>query len=300
MDLAHLRYFKAIVEHGSMTAAARTIGCTQPTLTAAVHRLEARFGTTLLLRSARGVSATATGLELLRHTADLLAVLERAERCIAGLENAECGSFVFGCHDSLGAYYLPGFMAHFMPAHPGIDLVLWNGASRQVYQRILDREVHFGLIVNPPAHPDLVLVDLFSDTLEIFTLTPATSLDQARRRLQEEPVVVAEGFGQSQSYLEQLGNLGVKPTRLLNCGELALVKSLTVSGIGAGVLPARVAADTPAGERALHRLHPELPRVPGRVVLAYHADLHRTRAALALKDALVAHGRELAARPPAP
>ena len=64
-------------------------------------------------------------------------------------------------------------------------------------------------------------------------------------------------------------------------------------GLGVGLLPRRVAAH---GQPGLVRLHPDLPCIPDRVFLLYRHDLHRTRAAMTLKDALVAHGRAL---PPA-
>ena len=81
------------------------------------------------------------------------------------------------------------------------------------------------------------------------------------------------------------------PTRLLSCGDLELVKSLALEGIGVALLPRRVAAYGQEGK--LVRLHPALPHFPDIICLVYRADLHRTRAAVRLKDALVAHGKKL-------
>ncbi len=55
MDTEWLRVFRVITEHTSLSAAARSLGCSQPTLSATVQRLEAHFETTLLLRTSRGV-----------------------------------------------------------------------------------------------------------------------------------------------------------------------------------------------------------------------------------------------------
>ena len=55
LELSDLRYFLTVRGSASLTAAARTLKITQPSLTAAMQRLEKHFGTTLLLRDHRGV-----------------------------------------------------------------------------------------------------------------------------------------------------------------------------------------------------------------------------------------------------
>jgi DNA-binding transcriptional LysR family regulator len=84
------------------------------------------------------------------------------------------------------------------------------------------------------------------------------------------------------------------PERRLTCGTFELVKSLTLGGVGAGVLPRRVAAY--GREGLLRRLEPSLPHVEDTVYLAHRADLHKTRAAVRLKETLVAYGRKHAAK----
>src|SRR5262252_5515908 len=127
MDLNHLRYFQAIASSGSITAAAKALHVSQPTLTVAMQNLEERLGTTLLLRDRSGVRLTATGQELLRFAADVFARVLRAVAQIRGLEKGDVGNFVIGCHESLGAYFLPAFMSSFLRKYPAIELTLWNG-----------------------------------------------------------------------------------------------------------------------------------------------------------------------------
>ena len=64
-----------------------------------------------------------------------------------------------------------------------------------------------------------------------------------------------------------------------------------MAGIGVAMLPRRVAGYGMPGK--LQRLHPSLPFIPDTICLLYRVDMHRTRAANRLKDALVAHGRAL-------
>ena len=109
--------------------------------------------------------------------------------------------------------------------------------------------------------------------------------------LRAGPLVLAGRVGQCQTLVHRLAEDGLMPLRTLSCGDFELVKSLTIAGVGVGMLPRRVAAYGSYGK--LIRLHPDLPSFPDVITLAYHADMHRTRAAMRLKDALVAHGKDL-------
>ena len=301
MDLAHLRYFQTIVRCGSMTAAARELKVSQPTLTVAMKQLEEKFATTLVLRGRSGVTLTRTGEELLHHIEEIFSLLSRAEQRISGLETGEVGSFSVGCHESLGAYFLPEFMLHFMRASPGIEIRLWNGSSASVVEAVLGREVDFGLAVNPRPHPDLVVVELFKDAVDLFIATSAPGLspesmegdgfEAAAEMLRMGPLVFAGRVSQCQDLIDRLAAERLLPTRLLSCGDLEMVKSMALAGLGVALLPRRVAAYGQEGK--LRRLHRSLPFFPDIICLVYRADFHRTRAALRLKEALIDHGRHL-------
>jgi DNA-binding transcriptional LysR family regulator len=296
MDLDLLRAFQEVARRGSLTAAARALGASQPALTGAMQRLERDLGSTLLLRGRSGVTLTDTGRALARDAEEILALVSRSEQRIRGLEEQETGRFVFGCHESLAAYFLPGFMSDALRDLPGIELTIWNGPSAAVRDAVVSRDVHFGIVVNPAAHPDLVLVEMFDDAVDFFSAEPAArSLAAAHDRIRRGPLVHAARVGESRALIAKLEAEGVVCGRHLACGDFELVKALVVAGIGIGVLPRRVAAYG-AGER-LARLHAQLPHHADAIHLVFRGDLHRTRGARRLKDALFAHGRGLRGRP---
>jgi molybdate transport repressor ModE-like protein len=284
MDVTQLRYFQAIAKHGSLTGAARALGVTQPALSSALRRLEQILDTTLFERTREGMSVTSTGKELLHHAAEILASIERAEQAVLGLETGDRGRFVIGCPESLGIYYLPGVLAEVARVMPGVELALWTGRSRDVERAVVQREVHFGVVARPLPHPDLVQVDLFRDHTTLFVRGPAErSTAAGKRRLRRGPLLYVEGLPQTQELLSLLDAGQIVPERRLPCGSLELVKNLAMSGVGIGVLPARVAAHG----RSLALLWPSAPRVPDAIRLVYRGDIHRTRAAMRLKDILV-------------
>jgi DNA-binding transcriptional LysR family regulator len=321
VELRDLRYFAAIAESGSMTAAAKTLHISQPTLTVAMQNLEEELATQLLLRDRSGVRLTVTGQELLQSASDVFAILDRATQRIQGLESEDAGTFVIGCHESLGAYFLPDFFARFLRDHPSIELLISNETSATVTTSVVERRTHFGLVVNPHPHPDLVIVELFHDAMDVLVAEdapppsrPLTSLiasgeplDEgeraswvdsadpafvaARHRLLAGPLIFAGRVKQCQELCDLLAAQGLLSTRKLVCGDLELVKSLVLAGIGPALLPRRVGAY--GNEGRLVRLHPRLPFIPDTICLLYRADMHRTKAAIRVKDALVAYGKKL-------
>src|SRR3982751_5360040 len=184
--MEHLRYFQAVGGGGSLSAAARVLCVSQPGLTAVVKQLEESFGTRLLVRLRTGVSLTSTGEEFLRFANASLSRLDEVEHRIKGLECDDVGSFVIGCHESLGAYFLPQWMTRFLEANPRIQLSLSNAPSRTILEATVERSVHFGLVVNPDPHPDLVQIKLFRDAVDLFVLAdgaPEGDLAAAKTRL---------------------------------------------------------------------------------------------------------------------
>jgi DNA-binding transcriptional LysR family regulator len=299
MELTPLSQFLAVAEHGSMSAAARVLNVSQPTLSLAMKNLEEELSTTLFHRDSRGVSLTSAGRALRGAAQEVFETLERARVVIGGLESDDVGELVVGCNEALGAYFLPEFLSRFLAEAPRIQVSLWNGSSGATREAVLDRKVDFGLVVNPDPHPDLVMVELYRDGIELYVAGREPVIQnrmQAFLRVRQGPLIAATRIPQVRDLMARLRADGALPDRILDCGDLHLVRSLTVAGLGVAFLPRRVALDGPPD--SLRRLHPGLPGFPDTIFLLYRADLHRTRAALKLKDALVAYGRELRASDP--
>ncbi|HEY8145882.1 MAG TPA: LysR family transcriptional regulator [Kofleriaceae bacterium] len=293
MDLRQLRYFQAVAHAGRISEAARQLGLSQPALSIALRKLEEEVGVVLFDRDHRGVHLTASGRELLDAVGQATLLIERGRERIAGLEHEPIGRFVLGCPQVLGAYFLPGFASAFLEAHPKIDLVVWCGPSRQVEARVLGREVHFGVVTHPVTHPDLVLLELFRDEVALMASDPpASGFSQAVAGLRKKPLLYVPHVPQAMEIVDLMAARGLLPERRMEIGDVQMVLELALAGVGAGILPRRVAAH--AGPGRLQPVHPRFPTVADTIRLIYRSDMHRTRAATLLKDALAAHGRSMA------
>ena len=139
-------------------------------------------------------------------------------------------------------------------------------------------------MVNPRRLPDLVIIDLFHDAVDLFIATPL----MAAFRRWPRPLRASSRtdhlrwprHAQCTELIERLAGMQVASHRLPSCGDLSWSRAGPV-GIGVALLPRRVAAYGQRGR--LTRLHPELPNFPDTISLVYRADLPRTVATGRLK-----------------
>ena len=291
-----LGHFLAVVEHGSFTAAAKAQHVSQPSLSVAVRKLEERLGTALLHRHARGIEVTRAGAILLERTRQARGALLAAADEIAALHSEPRGRYRLGCHESLGTYFLPGFMGPFLSRHPAVELTLYNANSVQVEEAIVAREIDLGLVVNPGRHPDTVVQPLFADQVVfVATAKVARGLSAPAETVATLPLLHVPAIRQTGHLVDELRRAGTEPRRMIACSSMALVKSLVLDGTGVGILPWRVASHgVPRGR--LQAL--DLPRYDDQVALVWRADSPSTAALEALRSAIRDQGAALAERDP--
>lgn len=153
IDWALLRSFLAVADHGSLSAAARALQLTQPTLGRHVADLEAQLRTRLFTRSARGLIPTEAALELLPHARLMASTAAALARAASGEAEDERGTVRVAASDIIGAEVLPPVIAAFRRAHPKIEveLVLSNRN-----ENLLQREADIAIRMVRPTQQQLV------------------------------------------------------------------------------------------------------------------------------------------------
>ncbi|SEM34914.1 LysR family transcriptional regulator, nitrogen assimilation regulatory protein [Roseovarius azorensis] len=101
MDIKQLRYFIAIAEEGSLSAAAQRVNVAQPSLSQHVLTLERELGVQLLQRSSRGVSLTESGNILQAHALDIVQRLDTAIEVVRQSGSEPMGDVSFGLPSSV-------------------------------------------------------------------------------------------------------------------------------------------------------------------------------------------------------
>lgn len=139
MDLtAALRAFARIVERGSISAAARDMGVSQPALSKLLRNLEERVGARLLERSTRAVRPTAQGALLYDAAGEALAAIDAAIEGVRRDAGAVAGILRLHGPACVGERHLHRIVMEFQDAHPGVDVdfTLENRAVDLIFENI--------------------------------------------------------------------------------------------------------------------------------------------------------------------
>ncbi len=127
----HYRSLLVVVRQGSLSAAARELGLTQPTLGRHVDELEKALATPLFVRSPHGLSPTAAALELVPHAETMASAAEALARAASGETDEPKGVVRVTASEMIGVEVLPPLLTDFREKHPRIVIELSLGNRNQ-------------------------------------------------------------------------------------------------------------------------------------------------------------------------
>ncbi len=122
LDVASLRLVRAIGQEGTITAAAVSLGYSQPAVSQHLRRLERRLGTALVDRSSRGVRLTEAGQVLARHAVTVAGALDAAAREVNALAGLQSGRVRLVAFPSSSATVVPAALALLHRRAPHVDV----------------------------------------------------------------------------------------------------------------------------------------------------------------------------------
>lgn len=149
MNFTHLAAFQAVVETGSVTAAAEHLHVSQPALTREIRALEERLGVVLFDRLPRGMLPTEAGRLLAGFGAQIFKLADAAESAMAELTGLQRGQLSIAASRTTGAYVLPPILDAYRARHPGVTLALSVSNTEQVQAQVRAFESQIGLIEGP-------------------------------------------------------------------------------------------------------------------------------------------------------
>src|SRR3954471_3313980 len=125
LSLRALRYLVAVADQGSVTAAARRLHVSQPSISEALAARGAELGLPLFLRHhAKGVTPTPAGARVVAEARQLLAHAGDFARAARALGGHPAGEITLGCFLTVAPRFLPRLLAAFAARHPAISVRL--------------------------------------------------------------------------------------------------------------------------------------------------------------------------------
>jgi DNA-binding transcriptional LysR family regulator len=165
ITLTQLRAFEAVARHRHFTHAAEELQLAQPSVSYQVRELEHQLRVSLVEVVRRKVYLTEAGEHLAARTAVLLNELADMERDLRDRGAGLAGRLRLGASRTVGSYALPGVLAAFRGAHPGIEIELAIDNTQAIERLLLDREVDLAVVEWKMTSRGLVSRTLGHDTL---------------------------------------------------------------------------------------------------------------------------------------
>jgi DNA-binding transcriptional LysR family regulator len=281
-DWALWRSFAAVVANGSLSAAARELGISQPTVGRHIETLEADLGLALFERSLNGLKPNATALRLYEPVTQAQSALAEAAIMAAGAQDDFGGTVRITASAIISNYVLPRLLLPIRARYPRIALEIVPSDSAE---NLLLREADIAIRMFRPTQLELV-----TRRLGELPIVPTAHQDYLARR--GTPATIAElfsheliGFDRSDLIIAHARSLGLPLTRehfVLRSDDQPHLWELVKAGLGIGFGQLSLVQATPG----MVALPVDLSIPPLEVWLTTHRELFTSHRIRAIYDAL--------------
>ncbi|WP_339721918.1 LysR family transcriptional regulator [uncultured Paraglaciecola sp.] len=273
-DWNHIRAFLVTAEKGTLSAAAKALGSTQPTLSRQVCALEAQLKLTLFERLGQRLIITKSGIELLEHAHEMGKGALNFSLTATGQSQQIEGSVVVSASELTAAFILPQIIAHLRLEEPGItiEVVVTNQASD-----LKRREADIAIRNFHPKQNDLIAKKLGDEVIWLYATQEYLDKFPEKTSHSELTDIQMIGFDNSNLVIDLLNKQGWQLTKqnfsLITSNQM-LQLALAKQGLGVIFLPEDVAAKEPSLVRAFEHLGP-IMTLP--IWLVCHQELRTSR-----------------------
>jgi DNA-binding transcriptional LysR family regulator len=235
LDLMRLRVLAAVAREGSVTAAARELNYSQPSISHHLSRLEAEVGLPLTQRAGRGLRLTPAGELLAQRSAEILGRVESAEDELAAIGGLRAGRVRVAGFQSVLSTVVTTAAADLRTSAPGVELSLVDLhpdlAIQQLREGLIDVAVVFRYDDDDPPE-DLRSVHLFDDPMHLLSTRAGETLTDHRDspwiagcvRCRRELVTACE-------------SAGFTPRIAYTSDDPLVEQSMVAAGLGVTTLP---------------------------------------------------------------
>jgi len=236
LDLARLRVLAAVARHGSVTAAARELHYSQPSVSHHLAKLEAETGAQLLQRVGRGVRLTEAGRLLAERAAEILGRVDAASAELSAHVGLDAGRVRLAGFSSALSTIAPAAAAALGQRHPGLELSL------------VDAHPDEALAMLRAGHVDVAVVFRYHDAIDDDTdVRLHHLLDDPTYVVGTDPVNTVAGHRRSRwiggcercrsHLLTVCAGEGFEPTIGYTTDDVVAMQSLVAAGMGVAILP---------------------------------------------------------------
>ena len=299
MRLRQIQDFLAVIEEGSIHAAARKTGLSQPAVTKSLRGLEAELHAQLVRRTNHGVVATPAGRAFYTHARAAQTELRKAEEEIAQLAGEGGGSVAFGVGPLAALLLVPEAVIRFREQFPAASVRIVEGFPNEFISMVRDGTLDFAMRpkVAGKLDPALAFRPLFRDDIIIVgrknhPLRNAGSIARLSAAAWVRGTLGGGTLAGSLNHLFSALNLPV-PRTILQCDSYNIAVSVIAKSDALGIIVRRFLATAPARDLLQEiKIAEPMPTVTIGMIMRKDPPLTPTAAAMA--KVVTAVARQLA------
>lgn len=237
MDTQFLNTFVAVVDHGSMAAAARLLNITPAAVAQQIRTLEREIGAPLIARAGRTVCVTEPGSRILQRARDLLRDVGNL-RAVAN-DNAAAGELRLGAGTNALTGMLPDVLARMVEQFPLINVFIKPGYSPELYRAVESGEIDAAIVLEAPfALPKTCQWELLREEPLVVLAPLALAGRDPHELLATEPLIRYDrqqwGGRQADQYLRLAG---IVPRERFELNALNAIAVMVDRGLGVSLVP---------------------------------------------------------------
>jgi LysR family transcriptional activator of glutamate synthase operon len=238
MELRQLRAFVHVTHAGTFTRAAEELHVAQSAVSQAVGRLEAELGFELLRRTSRGVELTEAGTVVFERAREIVAGADAIRSDLAKLRGLLEGTVALGTMLPPGPIDLPGLLARFHSAHPGIGVRVLEGSAPEILAALRRDELDVAFTGVEPGALDDGLAGERMLGEELLLITPPRRDPLTLEALDGVPFIgYRRGSALRDTVDGALRAAGAAPEIVFESDELVSVRELVARGLGVSIVP---------------------------------------------------------------
>lgn len=292
MELRQLRYFVAIVDHGSLSRAARVLHIAQPALTQQIRQLEDELAALLLHRSAQGVIATDAGKVFYEYALAILKQVQDARQAVAQSNDKPAGTVALGIPQSVSSALALPLLTAVRSTYPEITLQLTEELTGNLISQLKSGRINLAVLFDDGQLSSFAATPMIEE--EMMYITRAQSQFAPSAAASRKGVSLAKAIeaplilpGLAHGVRPRIENLvrgkGMTLNNVIEINSVAILKSAILADIGATILPvAPLLSDIERGEMTAHAISGE--KISRTLVLCSSKNIPLTTAAAAVEQ----------------
>jgi DNA-binding transcriptional LysR family regulator len=234
IDLRSLRAFLCVEESGSVSGAARTLGCSQPTVSNRIRALEGHLGVELFTRSELGMRPTPAGRALVPYARRVFSLLTHTRHAVARGAGPG-GELRIGTTATFAVSGLGSVLTAFRSQNPSVEVSLRTGSSEALIADVLCDRIDVAFVESRTHDPELVCAQWREEEM-VLAIPP-----QRGNRLIDTVLIFQEGCPYRTVVDAWLDDLDYPPTSMLEVRGLEAMIASLESGVGGTLLPRSIA-----------------------------------------------------------